>query len=394
MLRFPAQVARLLKRNATLAFMHLRGQPAFAAMSALGMAISLAIMTATLSLASLGLDAAKTQVSGSGFDIVQVTFATRGAQTAHAVLQDPAMSGLVSAVRGVRSIAALSVGEAWVNDGEQTRITQILAGDTQAFRTLVPQLASGAQLGAQDAQVCLVDSDQEPGRLLRTVLPIGVQLRSVGRFYLRGAMTLAVDPARPVMWVQQWVFDALPNNNVRTLIQLRLRSTEYEDIELAVTQVRAFFHQRYPRLQTNVYTPWEALSKIKSTADTVSQVAILLGVVIAVLSAVAMSNAVLVSVKHRQLDIGVRLAIGARPSDIACQLVIETMALTVIGITTGWITALLVTRAWCIWSGWGWHPVYPALGLTAGVALLCGLGASLWPALAASRMQPASVLRQ
>jgi len=360
------------------------------------MAISLAIMASTLSLAALGLEAAKARVADAGFNVLQVSFIFRVAGTPRVMLEPHVLQELKDAVSGAGDITTFSVGEALVSDGVHIRSTQLVSSDAQAVRILMPQLVLDPLFRERDTneQVCLVDSDQMPQPSLRTVLPAGVQLRTIGRFYLQGAITLAVDPARTALWVPARVFDALPVSNARNFIQLRLRSAEYDRVLRSSAQTRAFFSQRYPQLSVRVYTPWDSLGEIKNTADTVNQMAMLLGSVIAALSAVAMGNAVLVSVKHRQMEIGVRLAIGAQPADIACQLIMETMAIAMVGIVMGWLTALLVTRIWCSWSGWTWLPVYSALALTAGVAVLCGLGASLWPSLSAARMDPAEVLRQ
>ncbi|MDQ0086064.1 putative ABC transport system permease protein [Variovorax boronicumulans] len=387
---------QLLARSLSLALAHVRGHPAFSGMTAMGIAISLTIVASTLSLTTLGLDATKSKVADAGFDVLQIEFRASDAGRTRTVLQEPVLQELRQAIPAARALVAFSLGDAQVQDSAQIRATQILTSSTADAAALLRAPAAGRLPNTPDAraQICLIDSDQMLAATPRVVWPAGVQLQPLGQFYVQGALKLALVSDRPAMWVPEPVFDALSVGNVRNLVQVRLGTAEYAGVTLASAQARAFFRQRYPLLQVDVFSPWDALGETKDLADRVNQMATLLGLVVAVLSAVAMSNAILVSVKHRQTDIGVRLAIGALPADIGCQLVVETVALAVLGIAAGALVALLVTAAWCAWAGWAWRPVLPALGWTAGIALLSALSASLWPALAAARLDPVAALRR
>jgi len=387
---------RLLARSLSLALAHVRGHPAFSGMTAMGMAISLTIVASTLSLATLGLEATKSKVTDAGFDVLQIEFRASDAGRIRTVLQEPLLRELKEAIPAARALAAFTLGDAQVQNGSQMRATQVMTSSTTDAEALLQEPAAGRLLNTADAgeQICLIDSDQVLDATPRVAWPAGVQLQPIGQFYVQGALKLALVSDRPAMWVPEPVFDASSIGNVRNLVQVRLETAEYADVTLATTQARAFFRQHYPLLQVDVFSPWDALRETKDLAERANQMATLLGMVVAVLSAVAMSNAILVSVKHRQTDIGVRLAIGALPADIGCQLVVETVALALIGIAIGALASLLVTGAWCAWAGWAWRPVLPALGGTAAIALFSALGASLWPALAAARLDPVAALRR
>ena len=100
------------------------------------------------------------------------------------------------------------------------------------------------------------------------------------------------------------------------------------------------------------------------------------------------------SVSRRTREIGVRLALGARPGDILRLIVAHGMLLTFGGLVIGLAGALMVAR---LLSGllFGVGSTDPATfvgvsGLLAGVALL----ASYLPARRAARVDPIVALRQ
>ena len=106
---------------------------------------------------------------------------------------------------------------------------------------------------------------------------------------------------------------------------------------------------------------------------------------------IGVMNIMLVSVKERTREIGVRKAIGARRRDIVVQFLIEAGTLTgvggLLGIIVGCGLALLIQTI---------MPTYiplwaPIVGFVVSVAL--GLVFGLWPAWKASRLNPIEALR-
>lgn len=110
-----------------------------------------------------------------------------------------------------------------------------------------------------------------------------------------------------------------------------------------------------------------------------------------VVGGVGIMNIMLVSVTERTREIGLRKAIGAKPSDILSQFVIEAVVLSItggaIGISIGWLGSLVLNQYFptsvTLWA------VILAFGVSAGIGIVFGVA----PAIRASRLNPIEALR-
>ena len=100
----------------------------------------------------------------------------------------------------------------------------------------------------------------------------------------------------------------------------------------------------------------------------------------------------LLSVRERTSEIGLRVAVGATPRDIVVQFLLESLILALSGWTFG--VMLGAGGALAIKLGLGWPVAVPASALVSsfGVGLVIGLGFGAVPARRASLVQPAQAL--
>ena len=104
-------------------------------------------------------------------------------------------------------------------------------------------------------------------------------------------------------------------------------------------------------------------------------------------------NIMLVSVRERTREIGIRRAIGARQSQILTQFLIEAIVLSllggIIGVILGQIVAVLLANL----GGWEFVMSAGTIFAALGFAMLVGVLFGVWPARAASKLKPVEALR-
>jgi len=112
-----------------------------------------------------------------------------------------------------------------------------------------------------------------------------------------------------------------------------------------------------------------------------------------VVGGIGIMNIMLVSVTERTREIGLRMAVGAKPQSILVQFLAEAVALSLVGGLLG-VGAGLGTAYWLV-SRFDW-PMLLQPGMTTlalATSALVGIGFGLWPAWKASRLDPIQALR-
>ncbi len=108
---------------------------------------------------------------------------------------------------------------------------------------------------------------------------------------------------------------------------------------------------------------------------------------------IGIMNIMLVSVRERTREIGIRKAVGARSRDILAQFLIEALTLSVLGGMIGIVVGLAVSAFIGQLAGWGFafSPTIVAVALL--FSLVVGVVFGVWPARQAARLDPISALR-
>ncbi|MGZ6339124.1 MAG: ABC transporter permease [Candidatus Limnocylindrales bacterium] len=133
---------------------------------------------------------------------------------------------------------------------------------------------------------------------------------------------------------------------------------------------------------------------------TVSSVSDLLTILLAgiasislIVGGIGIMNIMLVSVRERTREIGIRKAIGARGRDVLAQFLIEALSLSVVGGLVGIAVGVVASFVIGIIACWGFAfsplTVVVAVGFSAVVGIVFGV----WPASQAARLDPVVALR-
>jgi putative ABC transport system permease protein len=108
---------------------------------------------------------------------------------------------------------------------------------------------------------------------------------------------------------------------------------------------------------------------------------------------IGIMNIMLVSVSERTSEIGLRMAVGAKPRNILSQFMTEALALSAMGGAIGVVVGLVAAERMA--SAFGWPLlVRPSVIVVAlGFSALVGVGFGLYPARKASLLDPIEALR-
>ncbi len=138
-------------------------------------------------------------------------------------------------------------------------------------------------------------------------------------------------------------------------------------------------------------------SQLLSTVGSVSGLLTLLLAGIASISllvgGIGIMNIMLVSVRERTREIGIRKAIGARGRDILAQFLVEALVLSLLGGVFGILVGVAVSYLIGTLAGWGFvfSPVTPLVAVVFSLAV--GVVFGVWPARQAARLDPIVALR-
>jgi ABC-type antimicrobial peptide transport system permease subunit len=101
----------------------------------------------------------------------------------------------------------------------------------------------------------------------------------------------------------------------------------------------------------------------------------------------------LVSVRERTREIGIRKALGARGRDILSQFLIEALTLSLLGGAIGVLVGLVISAAIGQVAGWGFIFDPTIVAVAALFSLAVGIVFGVWPARQAARLDPVIALR-
>jgi putative ABC transport system permease protein len=112
-----------------------------------------------------------------------------------------------------------------------------------------------------------------------------------------------------------------------------------------------------------------------------------------VVGGIGIMNIMLVSVRERTREIGIRKAVGARGRDILAQFLVEALTLSLLGGLIGIVIGLAVSAGIGELAGWGFAFDPTTVVVAVGFSLAVGVVFGVWPARQAARLDPINALR-
>lgn len=179
--------------------------------------------------------------------------------------------------------------------------------------------------------------------------------------------------------------DITDNQNIT---QLTVKLLDVNDVESITQQINDDFSD-----YVSAFSVLTIIRQIQSTLNTVQMAVYGIGAVSIIVGGLGVMNTMIMSVMERRREIGVMKAIGATTTMILTQVLQESAILSLIG---GFIGLAMVYVAVVLITDYSTFkplmtPELMAIGL--GFSIILGMGAGLYPAWSASRMDPIKVLR-
>ncbi|MFL5650712.1 MAG: ABC transporter permease [Chloroflexota bacterium] len=173
---------------------------------------------------------------------------------------------------------------------------------------------------------------------------------------------------------------------------------EADEMTAASAEITELLRDRHDLAATddsdfNVFNQTQLLAAASSITATLTLLLAGIASISLVVGGIGIMNIMLVSVRERTREIGIRKAIGARGRDILAQFLVEALTLSLLGGLIGIVLGLVVSAGIGQLAGWGF--VFSPLTVAAAVlfSLAVGVIFGVWPARQAARLDPITALR-
>jgi putative ABC transport system permease protein len=399
------------------AFEALRAHKLRSILTMLGIVIGVAAVIATVSIGGGAREEVVGRIKSLGANLIVVIpgNVTQGGVRLgtgqSAALNEEDARAIEKEVSQVQVAAPMMRGGAQVVYGGTNWGTSVFGIENNFFEAREWDIATGRlftgeenQRGGQVALLGLTVKNQlfgDENPIGQTIRVKNVPFEVIGVMDKKGQSTQGQDQDDavflPLQSARQRVIGASRAKN-RSVGSVMVKVREGEEMTDAETEIKSLLRQRH-RLREGDEDDF-TLRNLSDILATVEASARVLSVGLAAVAAVSLlvggigiMNIMLVSVTERTREIGVRMAVGARPSDVMGQFLIEATTLALIGglagIVLGGIGAQVVSKL----AGWPLYVDVSAIVLAVVVSGLIGIGAGFYPAWRASRLDPVEALR-
>ena len=284
-----------------------------------------------------------------------------------------------------------------------TRVTARLVGvSSEYFEAVKPEIALGAYLSsssfAQTARdvVFGADAANDVGltadMLGQTVKLNGQDFRLVGvlddqaGFGTSGRVYVTLDSARKLFSQYPYVSSIV------------IQANTPEQVDALQVTADTLLRERYglkPDTTTRYTITNQAslIAAVSSITDTLGLLLTGIAAISLIVGGIGIMNIMLVSVRERTREIGVRRAIGAKQSNILTQFLIEAIVLSLAGGVIGLILGQIAAFFLAILGDWVFAIRLDTVLLALGFSLLVGVVFGVWPARTAAKLEPIDALR-
>jgi putative ABC transport system permease protein len=352
------------------------------------------------------------QLAGLGANVLTIspgsshTTAARSGTGGVNTLKTSDAEAIMQSVSGVSAASAVVAGNAQVVAGSQNWATRVLAIAPSYQQIEDWQIARGAFYTASDdlasRNVAVIGQIVANNLFAKGASPVGqvVRVRNVpftvvGVLAARGG-SFGGDQDDviliPLQTGQVRLFGASSIN------QIVLQLSDGQHMTATTSQIDQLLRQRHQLRpgdadDFSIFNNNDVIAKVQQVSQAMTVLLGSISTISLIVGGIGIMNIMLVSVTERTREIGIRLAIGARPLDVLAQFLVEAVVLSmmggIIGATFGSTVALAVSH----FAGWPTPSLLGAILLSFGFAAVIGIFFGIFPARRASRLDPIVALR-
>ncbi len=176
--------------------------------------------------------------------------------------------------------------------------------------------------------------------------------------------------------------------------QMLLRARDRTAVPTVIEDVKDLLRRRHRTEDFTVVSQEDLLKTVDGITATMTLVLLAIASISLLVGGIGIMNIMLVSVRERTREIGVRRAVGARKSDILRQFLTESIVISLLGGTIG--LALGATIIFAVVKGFPALPVRLSpwiVGVALGFSALVGVASGVVPARRAAGLDPVEALR-
>jgi putative ABC transport system permease protein len=384
-----------------LALSRLRTSRLRAALTMLGVVIGVASVVALVGVGQGTTANITTRLAGLGTNLLTVS-PTGRSSTQPLTLEDAAA---IARVDGIAAVAP-----------ELQTSTSVVAGTKTTTTSVIGTSAAYAQVRAYDVwQGSFLTDALTDGGLRVAVLgattasDLGLDATSIGTTVQIGGLPFTV-----IGILQPKGGTGFQNPDDQVLVPLAAVSKYFvsgdsirtigvsvatdDQMTAATDAITALLRDRHQLAATatadfSVFNQTQLLDAASSISATLT---LLLGGIASIsliVGGIGIMNIMLVSVRERTREIGIRKAVGARGRDILAQFLIEALTLSLLGGLIGIVLGLAVSALIGQLAGWGFQFNPTTVAAAVLFSLAVGVVFGVWPARMAARLDPISALR-
>ena len=270
-----------------------------------------------------------------------------------------------------------------VDDPVQVLVLDLRAGVERGLRTAV--------LGASTAEDLGLTEDD-----LGTEITIGgIPFTVIGILQPKGGSGFQDPDDQVLVPIGTVQHHFVGGDSVRTIGVSVADAASMDEVNAAITALLRERHELAAD-EDDDFSVFDQTQLLETAASISGTLTLLLGGIASislVVGGIGIMNIMLVSVRERTREIGIRKAIGARGRDILAQFLVEALTLSLLGGLIGIVVGLAVSAGIAGVAGWTFAFDPTTVVAAVGFSLAVGVVFGVWPARQAARLDRIHALR-